>query len=416
MRHLHQLGSNHFVFPSANHSRLEHSLGTGHLCLEFLEKLKINDPEIEISPEISKGIVVAGLCHNMGHGPFSYPFTDFVHDKLGIKEWGESDATLMLLDDLIDKNSIDISNEQTNFIKDVIVGSKKYSSSIPNWSLEILNNKLNGLDVDKLDFIRRDSYKLGIFNQSIDGEILFRNAKIINDSICYRYKDALTIYELFLCRYRLFREFYLHRVAKGIDLMIKDVFTEVNEVYDFKSSLYDPAKYIKLNDSILNEIFYSKKDKLQRAKNIIKRIYTRDLYKFVGEKSCHPSSNNYHKFINLREDDILNCSDSREEKLYPGDIKIMKYKLDFCKGEEDPVNYVKFYRKRKNEIEIFNLDKNEISLLVPNNFLEYIIRVYVTSSDKLNAAKKAFIKFCEINGDVPHQYEKKSACKFEKMM
>lgn len=420
-RELHQLGSSYFVFPSANHSRFEHSLGTGYKCQDFIEQLKVSNPEEDITPEITRGVVIAGLCHNIGHGPFSYPFTDFVHENLGDKEWSHIDTSIMLLDQIINENAIDLSTEEVNFIKDLMTGERKfslYSEKLPNWPLQILHNKTNGVDIDKFDFLKRDTYKLGLSGHSFDSEILLKSARIINDNICYRSQDAYSIYELFQCRYRIFKEFYLHRVSKGIDLMIKDIFQEANLVYDFKSYLYNPTNYIKLKDTILNQILYSKKEGLSSAQKLVKRIYQRDLYKFVGEKTCFASSAHYEKFINLTEDDILNSSTSdglyKEEMLVPGDVKIMKCKLDFCKGEEDPIKYVTFYEKKKGKIQISNKERTDISLITPNNFSEMIFRVYVTNPSKLSAAKSAFQNFCEISGEAPHQYEKKSATKFDR--
>jgi deoxynucleoside triphosphate triphosphohydrolase SAMHD1 len=371
MRDLHQLGSSFFVFPTANHSRFEHSLGTGHLCREYLKKLKVHSSQVTES--IEKCIIIAGLCHNIGHGPFAYPFTDFVHEILQDNTWDSGQSSIMLLEDIISKNSIDLSQEEINLIKDIILGGFKYSVSenlqSPHWTLQILHNKTNGIDIDKFDFIRRDTYKLGLRNESFDGDILLNHARIINNEICFREKDAFSIYELFNTRYRLFKEFYLHRVSKGIDLMIKDIFSEANSFFNFSASLYDPDQFIRLKDCILNQILYSDDVALCKAKELVKRIYKRDLYKFVGEKTCVGSSSQlYDKFLNLKEEDILNCASNegyKEEQITYGDIKIMKCQLDFGKGEEDPIEYVKFYHKdNKGSLTVNNLNKDEIFIQI----------------------------------------------------
>ena len=386
--------------------------------------MKQHQPDCEITEEINRSVIIAGLCHNIGHGPYAYPFIDFVHDTVGMHNWDSHDTTMMLLDDIIDKNSIDLEKTEINLIKDLIVGEKKYSTisddAFPHWALQVLNNKMNGVDICKFDFIRRDTYKLGFPNQSFDADILLKNARIINNNICFREKDAFSIYEFFQCRYKLFKEFFLHRVSKGIDLMIKDIFSEANIVYDFKSYLLDPTKFITLKDSILNDILYSTKKELITAKELVKRIYKRDFYKFVGEKTCISSnSRSYEKFLNLTEDEILNCSSSeelyKEERLERGDIKIMKFELDFCKGEEDPIEYVKFYNVEKgmDGLTVKTLDRCDISLLTPSYYKESVFRVYVKDKCKLTAAKDAFKKFCEEKiGESPHQYGK-SANKFD---
>ena len=374
-----------------------------------------------------QSITIAGLCHNLGHGPFSYSFTDFIRENLHISDWDHTYQSTLILDDIIENNSIDLPKDQVNVIKDLITGNRNKSLCIdnsfemtsilstPNWLFQILNNKNNSVDVDKFDFITRDTYKLGVHNQSIDYEILLKNARVIDDNICYPEKDAYSIYELFQCRYRLFKEFYLHRVSKGVDLMIKDIFTQADSVYNFRSYLEDSKLFVELNDSILTEILHSDNPMLGEAKKIAERIYSRDLYKFVGEFICNSNSTSIDKFLNLKEEDILNCSISGDEKLCRDDIKIMKYNLDLGKGDEDPVSYVKFYEKKAYPYQVKHLKKNEISYMISNNFSEIIIRVYVKDSSKLKAAKDAFIKFCsEKAGETPHLYEKDFSNKYNK--
>ncbi len=422
MRDLHQLGSNFFVFPSACHSRFEHSLGTGYLCQSFLDILKLRNPKIDID-SYTKSIVIAGLCHNIGHGPFAYPFSDFVHDVLGETKWSDENQSLFILDHLIDNNNVDITKEENDLIKDIILGENinyrtESNLNISPWVLQILNNKTSIVDIDKFDFIRRDAYKFGCPNESFDGNIVLNNARIVNDNICFRSKDAFPIYEIFFSRYRLFKEFYVHRVSKGIDLMIKDIFAEANLYYDFKSYLNDAEKFITLKDSILNDIVHSKNVTLSKAKNLVERIYKRDLYKFVGEKTCIiSSSNSYEKFLNLTEEDIINCASSddyKDRQLVQGDIKILRCQLDFGKGEDDPIESVNFYDIEDNEYVMKKVNKQEVSLLTPSNFKEFIFRVYVKDQEKLQSAKVAFTKFCsEKTGESPNHYEK-SASKMER--
>jgi HD superfamily phosphohydrolase len=412
----------------------------------------MHQPWLEITDSMEKSLVVAGLCHNIGHGPYSYPFTDAIRELLNDKSWDSNSTCMTILEDLIDTNSIDMSSDEINMTKDILTGEKLYTlksdqnSSVisnkdhkdyPLWILQILNNKTNGVDVDKFDFIRRDTYKLGCPNESFDGDILINHARVLDNNICYREKDAFSIYELFNCRYRLFKEFYIHRVSKGIDLMIKDIFLEANTHYNFLNYLEDPKKFITLKDSIINDIKNSEEDELQTAKSIVKRIYQRKLYKFVGEKNFIISNFNnddYEKFFNFKEEDILNFSHSsgyQEENLKLGDIKILKCKLNFGKNEEDPVDYVKFYSKKKNYdltpennynemyqnmYEIKNIEKKNISLLTPRCFEEFILRVYVKEEEKLESAKKAFEKFCcEKTGESPNHYGKRSANKNDKI-
>jgi len=109
--------------------------------------------------------------------------------------------------------------------------------------------------------------------------------RVIDYEICYKFKDRDHIYDLFRCRERLYKEFYHHRVTKGIDFMISDIFKSANSYFKFDEIVKDMDKYTKLTDNIISRIKNTDDPSLDEAKAIIKRIEKRDLYTFVGEYS-----------------------------------------------------------------------------------------------------------------------------------
>ena len=173
LRSLKQLGTCVYVFPSATHSRFEHSLGVAHLSQRVCEALMQHQPELHISKEDILSVKVAGLCHDLGHGPFSHVF-DGVFIKAmfpdGLKNkdgstWRHEDGSVQMFRYILEDNNINLrdfglSNEDQTFIEEIIQGTKEHErrgrGAEKFFLYDIVNNTRSGLDVDKLDYFQRD--------------------------------------------------------------------------------------------------------------------------------------------------------------------------------------------------------------------------------------------------------------------
>jgi HD superfamily phosphohydrolase len=98
---------------------------------------------------------------------------------------------------------------------------------------DIVANKRNSLDVDKLDYLQRDSKHLGLTVAGFDWQRIMQNSRVIDNQICYNWKIESELRQVFQTRYQLFKDAYSHRVCRAIDLMIVDVLLEANPVYKF---------------------------------------------------------------------------------------------------------------------------------------------------------------------------------------
>ena len=126
LRDLHQNGCSYFVFPSATHKRFEHSLGTAHLCNELMKDLKLKQPELNIRENDIINVTIAGLCHDLGHGPFSHSFENcmntILHNTENNHKFDHEEKSTELLEYLIKQNKIEISSDDLSFIQCLIKG------------------------------------------------------------------------------------------------------------------------------------------------------------------------------------------------------------------------------------------------------------------------------------------------------
>ncbi|KAK0136110.1 Deoxynucleoside triphosphate triphosphohydrolase SAMHD1 [Merluccius polli] len=212
LRNLKQLGGAYYVFPGASHNRFEHSLGVGHLAGRLLQALNERQPELLISRRDILCVQIAGLCHDLGHGPFSHLFDGMFIPKArpGFK-WKHETASLAMFDYLVKDNALEpvmkehglVLPDDLIFIKEQIAGPlDSIHSPDGGWQYEgrpeeksflyeIVANKRNGIDVDKWDYFARDCHQLGIQN-NFDYRRFLKFARVCkvdgNKHICTRDK------------------------------------------------------------------------------------------------------------------------------------------------------------------------------------------------------------------------------------
>ncbi|KAI4892676.1 hypothetical protein NFI96_028025 [Prochilodus magdalenae] len=175
LRHLKQLGGVYFVFPGASHNRFEHSVGVGHLAGRLVRVLSERQPELSISPQDILCVEIAGLCHDLGHGPFSHLFDgSFIPEVRPGLKWKHEQASVKMFDHLVKENNLEpvmekygLTPDDLIFIKEQIAGPLGSSaSSDTEWPYkgrpeeksflyQIVANKKNGIDVDKWDYFAR---------------------------------------------------------------------------------------------------------------------------------------------------------------------------------------------------------------------------------------------------------------------
>jgi len=282
LRNIKQLSTVYYVFPGATHSRFEHSLGVSHLAGEFLSSLRDRQPELEISDIDLQNIKIAGLCHDLGHGPFSHTF-DIILEKLSDPNKVHEIRSGNLLRIMNKKYVLNIEEENLEKIIDLIHPVKLTLNK--KFMYQIVANNVNGLDVDKYDYLKRDTYYLGL-TYNCDYSRIFKYAKVISDNICYPKKILPDLCEIYYTRLRLHRQVYNHPVCKSIEFMIQDILQEIiapyydSKILNLKNNI-DLIEFSKLDDNIINLVYllFPHSNSLK----IIERLNMRQLYKYKGK-------------------------------------------------------------------------------------------------------------------------------------
>jgi len=392
LRDLKQLGLTYLVYPGAVHTRFEHSLGVYSLAGKAMNNLKTyQGEELGIDRIDMQTVKLAGLLHDIGHGPFSHLFEhEFLPRVDPGSTWSHEKMSALLLDSIVDKHAIDIEDDYLKMVKEMIIASSKSattkSAKDKHFLYDIVANGRNGIDVDKFDYIDRDCRACGL-GSNFQYWRLMEGMRVMGDEICYPAKDYLSIHKLFSTRADLHRTVYTHAKVKAVELMLVDALIEANDYLGISLHANDPEDFWKLDDTIIKSIETAPNNELKKAKEIIQRIRRRELYKFCNQYSV-PKDKLEH-FKNITSQDIVCSQKSSGVLLKEEDIAVSNVKIDLTRGKDNPLESIKFFKDFGCD-EKFPITDDRVSHLLPAYNEDRIVRVYAKKPELVEAVSEAF--------------------------
>ncbi|KAK3033583.1 hypothetical protein RJ639_032431, partial [Escallonia herrerae] len=390
LRDLKQLGAAHMVYPGAVHSRFEHSLGVYWLAGEAVNKLNnYQGLELGIERFDIQTVKLAGLLHDVGHGPFSHLFErEFLPHVLKGTKWSHEQMSVDMIDHIVDTHHIDIDPDAIKKVKEMIFASSEFAlpkiTREKKFLYDIVANGRNGIDVDKFDYIVRDSRACAL-GCNFQFERLMETMRVLGDEICYRAKDYLTIHKLFATRADLYRTVYTHAKVKAIELMIVDALWKANDYLQIASHVHDPSQYWKLDDTIIKAIETAPDQELRESKDLILRIRRRDLYQFCNEYAVPKEK--MENFKNVTAQDII-CSQKNGVILKEEDVAVSNVRIDLTRGTHNPLEKYDYESEEK-----FSIPDDRISHLLPTSYQDMIVRVYSKKPELVGVISEAFENF-----------------------
>jgi HD superfamily phosphohydrolase len=236
LRRLRQLAGAEYVYPGANHTRFEHSVGVMYLAGRVTENPNISE---HLSHEEAQMVKIAALLHDVGHGPFSHVF-----EHLLIKE--------------LDKTHEDITSWiiQKGELKDMLCKAGYKPEDVGRLAVGTLHKPKktfldqiisSAVDVDKLDFIVRDTHHTGAEYGYIDVFRLIHALDILNGNLAVDLGALSALESLIIARIESFKSIYFHRVGRAAQIMLAIAMEKANEelgLTQFKT----PEEYLAMDD------------------------------------------------------------------------------------------------------------------------------------------------------------------------
>ena len=217
LRRVKQLGMAHYAYPSAVHTRFEHSLGVMHLAGRMVDQLR---KFAQISERVKELIQLAGLYHDIGHFCFSHLFDTFLKETHRDNFPQEiftlnrhEDRSVFFLRKVNGSLRLLSANEQ-KFVEDVIIG--EIADDKVAYLYQIVCNKECNIDIDRQDYLKRDSYHCGF--PGFQSDYIIINAGIdAENHIAFKPKARRDLEDLFMTRQRMYENVYLHHTTLKFD-------------------------------------------------------------------------------------------------------------------------------------------------------------------------------------------------------
>lgn len=323
LRRIRQLGLGYLVFPGAEHSRFSHAVGALGLMQRVLKNLEEKDTTI--TPAEFEGTLIAILLHDIGHGPFSHTLEFNL-----IKDFHHEMMTLALMNRL---------NEDFDGMLDTAI--QIFTNNHPKKFLHQLIS--SQLDLDRLDYLKRDSFFTGVSEGAIGIERILKTMRVHQNNIVIERKGIYAVENYIISRRLMYMQVYLHKTVLSADKLLRAIFNRVQDVLGSGAKLFcaSPAlkyflterpsalksisremldNYVLIDDSdVLTSIKYWQMSKDAILSDLCRRFLDRDIFRTsFFEKAPNQETLDAYKKATIK---------SLKKQKLPHDDEALKYYL-----------------------------------------------------------------------------------------
>jgi HD superfamily phosphohydrolase len=229
LRRIKQLGMTHMVYPGALHTRFHHAMGAMHLMTQAIEVLRFKG--VKISDEEAKGVTIAILLHDIGHGPFSHALEHSIVSGIN-----HEDLSSMFMQRLNEK-----------FKGQLTTAIRIFNNTYPK---KFLHQLVSGqLDMDRMDYLNRDSFYSGVSEGVISYDRIIKMLNVYKDQLVVEDKGVYSIEKFIVARRLMYWQVYLHKTVLSAENLLVKILSRAKELANKGEELFStPAfKYFLYN-------------------------------------------------------------------------------------------------------------------------------------------------------------------------
>jgi HD superfamily phosphohydrolase len=210
LRRISQMGMSYLVYPGAHHTRFHHALGCLHIMQKAVETLKFKG--VSISQEEEDALYVAILLHDIGHGPFSHAMEHSI-----VEEVHHEELSLLFMEEL-----------NKEFDGKLSLAIQVFKGDYPRkFMLQLISSQL---DMDRMDYLKRDSFYSGVAEGNINSDRLIQMMNVQNDVLVIEEKGIYSVEKFLVARRLMYWQAYLHKTSVVAELILTKILKRAKEL------------------------------------------------------------------------------------------------------------------------------------------------------------------------------------------
>ncbi len=360
LRRIMQLGMSHLVYPGALHTRFHHALGAMHLMTQAVATIRRKGHEI--TQEEERAVLIAILLHDIGHGPFSHALEYDIVNGVNHEE----------ISSLFIQRLSNTYGEDLN--RALLIFNNNYSKP---FLYQLVSSQL---DMDRLDYLNRDSFYTGVSEGIIGSERLIEMLNVQNGNLVLEEKGIYSVEKFIVARRLMYWQVYLHKTVVAAEFMLIHALRRAKFLVKNGVSIFaSPTLQFFLEKDLGLDAFKSDPDILDNFANL-------DDYDILGALKVWQQHNDpilsmlARRLVNRKLFKIEISKDRFSEERVQLEKEMVKKQLDIT---EEEVNYFVYTDVLTNNA--YNQNKQNINLLMKNNEIIDLSK----ASDNLNISALA---------------------------